>query len=295
MPRPLQSALTRFVTQNGTQKALTNTRSTIAQLNSQLSTGMRIQTPSDDPSGFDQAKGLQRLQDRIAQYHRNLDSATLWNDRTQQELDSLSDLFVEAKEIGLRGANGVLDREDLALQVDRLRDETISRLNAQSGGEYLFAGNATTTQPINADGTVAAGDFSGARQREVAPGVTATLNVTGALTLDGVSAPDRLQALSDALRAGDNDAITTALEGVETGVDHYIRLASGTGNTARTLESSRATLNQQDLVLGEQRAAIEEIDLVETMGALQRQQVGLEAALRATASSVQLSLMNYLP
>ena len=304
MSRPIQSAITRSVAHGAPGRNLARARAAVDTLNTQLSTGKRIQRASDDPSGFNQAKGLARLQDRLAQHHRGLDAATFWTDRTQQELQALGDLFVEAKEAGLRGANGVVGREELAGQIESLRDEAIARLNAQSDGEYLFAGNATATKPIGADGTIAyptAADgtldettFDGARRREVAPGVTVTVNVTGALTVGDAPAPERLQALADALRAGDTDGIAAALDGVDAGVDHFLRLSSQSGTVSETLRTARASIEQQDVLLGERRAGIEEIDLAETLGALQLRQTGLEAALRATAASVQTSLMNYL-
>ena len=294
MSRPIQSALIRSVSHGSPGRQLGRTRAALNTLNTQLATGMRILKPSDDPSGFDQAKGIARLQERLAQHQRSIRAATLWTDQTQVELDALSEIFSTAKEAGLRGSNGVIGREELARQVESLREEAIDRLNATSNGEYLFSGNETTTAPVNADGTVAAGDFSGLRQREVAPGVTVTLNTTAALHVDGVSAPDRLQALADALRADDPSAITAALEGIETGVDQYIRLGGLNGNTVRTLQNASAMIEQQDTILGERRASIEEIDLAETLSAIQLRQTGLEAALRATAASVQQSLVNYL-
>ena len=295
MSRPIHSALTRSVAHGSPGRALGRARAAVDELNAQLATGKRILKPSDDAGGFNQAKGIARLQERLAQHARSVDAAALWTDQTQVELAALSDLFVLAKEAGLRGANGVFDGDDLAAQVESFRAEAIERLNAQSNGEHLFAGNETLTAPIEAaTGAVAAGDFSGRREREIAPGVTATLNVTDALEVGGVSAPDRLQALADALRAGDPASIATALAGVEEGVDHYIRLGGRSGAVSRQLDHARASIEQQTLLLDERRASIEEIDLAETLGALQRRQTGLEAALRATAASVQQSLVNYL-
>ncbi len=294
MSRAIQSALTRSVAHGSPGRQLGRARAAVDTLNTQLATGMRIQKPSDDPSGFNQAKGITRLQERLAQHQRGISAATLWTDQTQIELNALSEIFSTAKEAGLRGSNGVIGREELAIQVESLREEAIDRLNATSNGEYLFSGNETKTAPLEASGAIAAGDFSGQRQREVAPGVTVTLNTTGALQVDGVSTPDRLQALADALRSDDQAAISTAIEGIDAGVDHYIRLGGLNGNTVRTLQNASAMIEQQDNVLGERRASIEEIDLAETLSALQLRQTGLEAALRATAASMQTSLVNYL-
>ncbi|GAB5537415.1 MAG: flagellin [Rubricoccaceae bacterium] len=294
MPRPLQSALTRFVTQSGSQRALNRTRSTLDQLNSQLATGKRIQRPSDDPAAFDQARALGRLEDRLAQHERNLDAATLWTDQTQTELDALGDLFAEAREVGLRGSNGVVDRDALLGELESIREAVITRLNATSNGEYVFAGNETTTAPIQPDGSVSAGDFTGRREREIAPGVTVALNTTGVLEVDGVAAPDRIQALIDAVSADDDAAIELALDGVKTGVDQYIRLGSRNGTTVRTLQTTRDMIERQAITVAEGRSKLEDADYAEVIGALQRHQTGLEAALRATAASTQTSILNYL-
>ena len=294
MPRPIQTALTRSVARGTADRTLTRVRAQSDKLNGQLATGLRIQQPSDDPAGYARAKNLGRLQDRLAQYNRGIDAAQLWADRTQTELDGLAEVFTGAYEAGLRAANGVLDGEALARDVESARDEAIARLNTTSGGEYLFAGNQTATQPIETAGAVAAGDFGGVRQREVAPGVTLAINTVGALEVGGVSAPDRLQALADAIRSGDRTAMRDALDGVRAGIDHYARLGGQSGSVSRQLASARAANQAQDAVVGEHRAAIEEVDLAEVLSANQRQQTALEAALRATATSVQTSILNYL-
>ncbi len=295
MTRPIQTVLTRAVAQSNAGSALPAARAAVDTLTSQLATGYRIQRPSDDPAGFSQAKILGALQGRLAQYGRGLDAAQLWVDRTQTEVDAVADLFGEAHTVGLRAANGVLSPDELAAQIESLRDEVVTRLNATSNGEHLFAGAQTDTAPFDSAGALVPGDFGGARRREVAPGTTVTLNVTDALQVDGVSAPDRLQALADAVRAQDNDAIAAALDGTQAGIDHYVRLGARTGGTARTLQHARDAIEAQDLVAGERRASIEEIDLAEVLGEMQRRQTGLEAALRATAATVQTSLLTYLP
>ena len=294
MPRPIQSALTRSVAQGTSGQALARVRAKADELNRQLATGLRFERASDDPSGFARARDLGRLEDRLTQYDRTLDDAQTWVDRTETELGALGDLFAEAYETGLRAANGIYDAEGLARQIESVRTEAVSRLNATSGGEYLFAGNATRTAPIDATGAVAAGDFSGARTREIAPGLAVAVNTVGALEIDGVSAPDRLQALADAVRSGDRAAIADAIDGAQAGVDHYARLGGRNGDTARRLSSARQANEDQRVTVAEQRASIEEIDLAQVLGQNQRQQVALEAALRATATSVQTSILNYL-
>lgn len=297
MTRPIQTAVARALSQTTADRALPRARAAVDETRSQLATGLRVQRPSDDPAAFARARTMERLEGRLAQHGRGVGAARTWVDRTQVEVDAIAELFVQAKEAGLRAANaGIYDPEELALQVESLRDEALSRLRAESGGEYLFAGNATATAPLAADGTPAAGDFGGRRTREVAPGVTVALNVTGddALSVGGVPTLDRFQDMADAIRAGDPAAVAAALDGVDTGADHFVRLGAQTGNVARRLRDAEANLENQAVIAGEGRAAAEEIDLAEVLSAMERRQTALEAALRASAASVQTTILDYL-
>ena len=294
MTRPIQTALTRSIATGTPERALARARSRSDELGGQLATGLRIQRPSDDPAGYVRARDLGRLEDRLGHYGRSIDAAQTWADRTQAELGALSDLFAQAYETGLRAANGVHDAETLARQIESVRDEAVARLRATSGGEYLFAGNQTRTAPLTPDGAAVAGDFSGRRSREIAPGLSVDLNAVGAVEVDGVPAPDRLQALADAVRSGDRDAIQAGIAGAQAGIDHFAELGGRSGAVSQRLARARLAVEAQAAVAGEQRAAIEEIDLADVLGQNQRQQVALEAALRATAASVQTSILDYL-
>lgn len=296
MNRPIHVATTRALSTFSAGRALPGVRAELSRLNEQLATGLRINRASDDPTGFAQARSLRFLEDRLAQHERSIASAQLWVDQTGVALAGASDLFVRAKEIGVRGANGVLDRNAFARELEAMREELTTVLNSTSGDEHLFAGNATGTAPLLADGTVAPGDFSGARTREVAPGVTLAINVSGddALYVGGAPAPDALQALADALRGDDPAALTAALDGVQNAIEHYTRLGARTGDTSRRLASAADTVSNQALTTAGHRSEIEDADLASVLGELQRRQTGLEAALRATAGAAQMTLMDYL-
>ena len=293
-PTSLHTALSRATSFATPERALGRAQEALGDARARLSTGRRIGTPSDDPTGFVRAKALGRHRDRLAQYERSIDAATLWTDRTMTELDALSNLFTQANEVGLRGANGIHDADALADQIEGFRDEAIARLRATSNGEYLFAGSQTQTAPLDLDGTTTPGDFSGARTREIAPDQTVQINAVGALDVDGVPAVDRLQALADAIRAGDGDAVRDELDGVRAGVDHYTRLGSQAGEASRRLTAASASVESERIATDELRSQIEDTDLADALGEVQRRQTALEAALRATAATVQPSLLDYL-
>ena len=295
--RPISSSVTRSLAQVGAGNALPNARAEVDVLRQQLATGKRIVRPSDDPGGYAQARALGRVEQRLAVHERTLDAVSLWTDRTQDALGALSELFANANEAALRAANGVADPEALASQIDALRAEVVTGLNAKSGDEYLFAGNATKTPPLRLpDGSVTTEDVDGTRTREVAPGITLTLNIPGteAIYVDGVPATEHLEALAEAIRTGDAEGIQTGVAATRAALEHYTDLEGRSGAVSARIADARASVEQQAVQTADARANIEEIDLAEVLGALQRRQTGLEAALRATAEAAQQTLLNYL-
>lgn len=296
MDRPITSSLAAALAQRGVERSLPQVRADIARLNEQMTTGIRVGQASDDPTAFVTIRTLRAREDKLARYDRTIGAATLWTDQTQAALDEVAGLFTEVHATGLRAASGTPDYTALADQIAGFRAEVIARLNATSGGEYLFSGNRTDTAPLLDDGTVAGTGFDGARRREVGPGITLKINVPGsdALYVDGEPATDRLLALEDAVRSGDNAAIQAALAGTKAGSDHYIELGARAGLVANRLGLSRSSIEAEELVVSKRRSGLEEADLADVLGQLQRRQVALEATLKATAATLQTSLLEYL-
>ena len=95
MMRPVSSSVARALAQSGADRGLPSARADVDRLREQLTTGLRINRSSDDPSGYTRARALGRVEQRLSAHQRSLDAATTWTDATQAELGALSDLFAE--------------------------------------------------------------------------------------------------------------------------------------------------------------------------------------------------------
>lgn len=277
----------------------------LAALQEQLITGLRVNRPSDDPSAFAQARMLDSLDEQYAQFTRTIDSSRSWINRTSNELNTLTERFAEAHEEGIQALNDTLnddDRKAVAGRIEALLEEVIDGLNAQSGGEYLFAGNRTTTEPFDEDG-VPTGDLSGARNRQIGPNTELTINVSGERVVDtgqGYSIVESLQNMIEALRgegAGLPDDVISLEDAVgQVGIarDHLIDLGAEVGSTARRLSHAEYQLQTASVETQRRRSELEDADYFATITALQQTQTTLQAALQTTASTVQISLLDYL-
>ena len=296
--------------------SLTTLRRDLAALQEQIGTGKRINRPSDDPTGFAQARSLEALEQRYDQYARTIGAARLWTNRTQSALDGLAERFAEAHEKGIQGLNDALGQDErnvIATRIDAILGEVVDGLNEKAGSEYLFAGTRTTTKPFAANGAVAGSnddpdgpadppvvltDLDGKRKREIAPGVTVTINVTGSEVYDtgeGFTIVESLKNLAASLR-GEEDALPLqeAVARVETARDHLIDRGADAGETGRRLNLAEVQLADAVTETASRRSAIEDADYFDVVARFQSAQTALEAALRTTASVSQTTLLDYL-
>lgn len=130
-----------------------------ARIQEQVSSGFRINRPSDDPSGqkivLNQSSLIQRYTTQISSIET---TRSILTDAQTQILDA-QQLMVQAKNIALqaRQTTEPSERDVLVQQLDSILQRLDSIANAQSNGQYLFAGTQTGTAPFTGitDGQVA--------------------------------------------------------------------------------------------------------------------------------------------
>ena len=293
----------------------------ISRLREQISSGKRINRPSDDPSSFATAERMKTLGNQLARREESIASARTFVDRTQQELDGLADLFTKAREDGVRAADDTRSADDRAAIANELRSikgEVVDRMNSTQDGEYIFAGNRTDTQPFGADGSAndaapingSLDALDGDRTRPIGKNQDLTVNVDGKALAqydttaggDPETITGALDNLIKAVDPADNSPpsgppdpdISTALGEVEDALDHVISKGSEAGAIGRRLSTAQEQVEAASLEANERRSDAEDTDLATAISELQQRQTQLQAAFQATSSSQQTSLVNFL-
>lgn len=279
----------------------------LSRLQEQLATGLKINRPSDDATGFASARRLEVLSQRYERYQETIASARSFVTQTEDTLNGLADLFTSAYEEGIQGANDTLSQEDRDAIADSLEsslEEVVDLLNTRYGDDYLFSGTDHGQPPfaLDASGTsdgagVTYYGNTGNRTRAIGPGLTLDVNIDGRELIDtgsGFTITESLQGLIDALRAGDAAQITTAVDDVLTARDHVLDQTTLAGTMANRLDAADNQLGNAVIRLEEQRSRTEDADLTETITELQRVETGLQATLQTMATIQQNSLLNFL-
>ncbi len=140
--------------------------SDLYRIQTQLSTGYRFQSISDEPVAALSVIGLQSLLQRKAQVQSNIDTNQSYLSTTDSALSSVSDLLtqVRADALGVVGSTATdAERSAAAQQVEQTLRQLLNTGNQQFRGRYLFSGSESAVAPFQSVGDVV--QYSGNEQR----------------------------------------------------------------------------------------------------------------------------------
>ncbi|MDQ2673411.1 MAG: hypothetical protein M3Y40_02025 [Chloroflexota bacterium] len=270
-----------------------------------------ITRPSDDPFNASRAMALRQNVNATKQYQRNVEDAMGWMDATEQALDRITVAVRDARDLLVQGGSDATDqtsREAIAAELEQLIESVKQNASATYRGSFVFSGGETGVRPYmpGADDTYQ-GDEGGLNPatpgivREIGPGVTMTINSVGLDMLghgQGANDDKLLDVLRDAvghLRAGDGASIRgTDLERLDANLDQILEVRAANGARTNRLETALTRLDEVHESTVKQLSSVEDADIAETLISLNSQTAAYQAALRAGASIVQTSLMDFL-
>lgn len=190
-------------------RAMLDQQAQLAHTQAQLSSGQRIQAPSDDPAG---ARRILALQDQLAeleQYGRNGDAATARLGIEENALTGVIGVLQRARELAVAAGSPALGQDSLAAQAGELRqlgEQLLGMANIRdANGEYLFSGYRGTTQPFlrGADGSVTYAGDQGQRLAQIGASRTVATGDAGDAVFTGIRAGNgHFTALADPANTG---------------------------------------------------------------------------------------------
>lgn len=291
------SRVTHQTVQRQTLANLQNGLSRMADMQARLSSGKKINVPSDDPAGASDILRLRGDQQALTQYARNASDGDSWLTTVDSALQSSLTALRRARDLSVQGGDGALgstSREALAAEIEGVRDTLLDQSNATYVGRSVFAGTSDAGKAFDSTTYAWTGTPGASVQRQVGTSVSVRVDADGSQVFgEGTTSVFALlDQVAATLRAGGDS--TQHLDAIDDRLDSMLTAVSSIGARQNQVASAQQTITGRQLTTKSQLSGIEDIDLAETILDLQMQEVAYNGALGAASKVLQPSLMDFL-
>lgn len=272
----------------------------------EITSGLRINTVSDDPGQIPALLQTRAQLDNVTQINSNLGRVKNEVDTAESALEGAVKLIEQAQTLGTQGQSSFTDaqnRAEIANQLGGILQQLVSVSNTNVDGRYVFSGDSdqngaytidlTKTNPISGyAGTTAT------RQVQAPDGSVFTVSKTAQELFDSADPETNVfQSISNlrqALLNNDQAGLNTALgnvAGADTYLNGQLAFYGGIQNRVSDATDSGKSLENR---LNVQLSGIQDADLTQAITEFQQANVNQQAALEARAKVPHTSLFDYL-
>lgn len=224
-------------------------------------------------------------------------------------------------------------REGISKEIHQMRQQVVSIANKRMGNRYLFSGQKVLTQPFDQNGNYkgdtqkinieinkdvyipinipgknlffAKGKDLPSREEvdleihrpmdaPVEPPPSSRTPATEAQGQVETSIFDELRALESALLTDNPKLIQSLLEKLDSSIEKVVSHRTEIGALANTVSNAELNITKTKIINEEHKSKIEDADVAELFGNLQKEQNVLKATYQASSNLMNTSLMDFL-
>lgn len=277
-----------------------NERATALQ--TQIATGKKIQSPSQDAVLSQQIAQFDRLDADDAVYKTNLTLAGAQLSQTDTALSSIYTQIQRATELATQAANGTLndsDRANLGSELGSIAETLVGLANTKDvRGQPLFGTpNGTEAVTRSTDGTFAYA-ATNVSPIPIADGqsVQATESASRVFTFKGKDTLKIISDLAAALTVGGDttEATKTAIDQLTDAGSQVATVRASVGARAARVDLQQTLQTNAGADRAELRSNVEDVDVTSAIAELQKTMTVLSATQASFTKLTSLSLFDYL-
>jgi len=278
----------------------------IQETQEKLSSGKRINRPSDDPSGTRKVLGLKAEESQVQQFLDNTETAKEQINFTSNTLESIQDIFSKIKELTIQASNDTLgqsERKIISGELDELLESVLQNANTDNNGRYVFSGTQTLTSAFTAtrdsNGNISSVSYNGNNEEikyQIGPNTFIQVNLPGGKLFQDNKAFSTLISLRDSLNAStfDSIAFSNLRTTMEAATDAISTEITKFGAKANRLEMTTNSLENSQAALKELISYTEDADVASLIMDLKHQENVLQSSLKTGAMVIQSTLLDFL-
>jgi len=284
---------------NGVQRHIAKNAEGVYRLQETISTGKRVNRPSDDPAATARIVEYRKGLASIDQYSRNIGNAQTELNLAESNLAEVVEQVTRAKELLLSQVTDTASsdtRKIAAEEIRQIRDTIMQLANAKNGDRYLFGGTETSKPPY--DGSIDPPEFQGNDgefSTMIAPGVAMTTNANGKMAFS--RDVDTVKLFTDIMNALQNDDVQTVrdnLGAVDLAMNQASDARADIGVKLGRLDTTAAYWDSVHVNLTQSLSNVEDADMTQAIAQLNSWQTAYEASLAVSAKVFQQSLVDFL-
>jgi flagellar hook-associated protein 3 FlgL len=303
-----------FPISGATQSYLADLNRTEAQINqaqSEVTSGYRVQTPSDDPAAIPQILQYQADLNQNQQIQSNLSTAGTELSSADSALQTAVQALESATSIATQGAStsaSASDDTDFATQVQGLLQTLVSVSQTQVNGRYIFSGDQPSSPmyQLNAAGDGVTQQFAASSTRVIVdtngnsiPIAETAQQIFDVQNSDGTPATGNVFAavteLLTALQNNDQPGVAQAATDLQSADTYLNRQLAFYGEAEDRVTSATNVATQVKTQLTSQLSNLRDADIPTVSVELTQSQLDEQAALSVEAQvQQQKNLFSYL-
>ncbi len=283
-------------------KNLSNSYSKMGAIQDQITTGKKVNRPSDDPVVAMKGIALRATLDKVEQFQRNLGEVHNWLDSSDDALDKVGSALQRVNELMVQAAsdsNTSDDRAKIGIEISQIRSHIQNISNTKIGDKYIFSGTKTTTPPFNGTSFVTHTDAGyNAMMKsvdiEIFDGVSMKVNSNPLDTFRDIDS--MLDDISSKMSSGTGTSTdySSALTKISNQMNTILTTRADIGARQNRSELMDDRLQSQQIIATKQMSENEDIDYEKTITEMITQESLHRAALSAGAKIIQPSLADFI-
>ena len=276
----------------------------IAKLNEQITSGKSLSRASDNPVGTATAMRTRGELTANDQYSANISQASTVLSAADSALGTMGEMLRRVRDLTVQAANtgaqNPQSMQALSAEVAGLEDGLLAMANRTINGRPVFGGTTSGAQAYAVIPPSTAATFAGRadvpQEVRVSGSEQVRTDIAGptAFGADGTNVFDLVGRIAGEMTSTPTGDLTASLAAVDTALSRLTAARTEVGVRVDRLETVKTVNASASLALTSQLSDVEDIDQAKTYLELTVRQTGYQAALAASAQSIQTSLVDFI-
>ncbi|MDX1807488.1 MAG: flagellar hook-associated protein FlgL [Paenisporosarcina sp.] len=281
---------------------LSNSYSKMGELQNQITTGKKVNRPSDDPVVAMKGIALRSSLEKVEQFQRNLGEVHNLLDSSDDALDKVGSAMQRVNELIVQASSDTStndDRKKIESEIAQIRSHIQNIANTKVGDKYIFSGTTTTTPLFDGTGypTGPTPDTDPLKKNieiEIFDGVKMKVNTNGIDVFRDID--NMLGEITTKMKTGSasGSEYSTYLTKISDQMNVVLTSRADIGARQNRAELMDNRLDSQSVIATKQMSENEDIDYEKSITEMITQESVHRAALSVGAKIIQPSLADFI-